>query len=183
MVFMHSRFLGIALASALLVGCAIPVNDPPTGQPLRGATSAKVSFGVPASLTMRIHRSGYGVAPAITKADIANAQQKTRVLVDEVRKQVPAAIESALRSRGISAGDEAHVRVYVDDVSDDGGKESIRLTMYVYYRDDPGGITPWSVKMSGNTHMGTDAQTAAGRIAARAVELLVDHGLMPRSVR
>lgn len=166
------------LAAVLLAGCGVPTHLPPTGEPLRPASSARVTFVVPASLPVQVQRWGQGAAPSITKQDQAQARDRARVLVQEVRKQVPAAIETMLRSRGVPAGDEAHVQVQVDSVVDEGSRELIDLTVSVRYRSDPVGTAPWAVKITGSTYQKIDAEVAAGRVAERAVELLVQNGLV-----
>jgi hypothetical protein len=175
-----SGFVAATCAALLLAGCAGSVVRPATGYAPRPAASARVSFEVPATLRLRVSRPSFGSysAPPIGREDIEYSQREVAEMLREARSQVPAAIESALRSNGIPEGDDVRIKVFVDEAGHNGMGPSAVMSVYAYYADMPAGSTPWNVKIVAATSAVDTPGTTAAKFAAKAVEQLVGAGIV-----
>lgn len=146
---------------------------------VRPATSASVRFYVPASLNIRISRSGYGYVPPIGAAEQARAQKDLR----EMFRQIERELEARLQQNGLPRGDDLVLALDVEQALHTNYGPGPTINVRAVFKGAPPGTAVWSFKYQALTSIGEDAQASATRFADKVIHEVQAAGMLPGTKR
>lgn len=105
------------------------------------------------------------------------ASRNVEAMLAETRAQLPAAIENALRSRGIPEGDDATIFLVPDEATNlaHGAAGTMRMTVQFKDATAPG---LWTVKIKATRSVIDTDRTVAAKFVAKALQELESAGML-----
>lgn len=165
-----------ALAVLVLAGCAGRELQRTEGF-VRPAASAGVRFYVPADLTVKITRAGYGsyVRPTIGAADRALAQKELRELFRQVEQQ----LDARLAESGVPRGDDLVLALDVEQAFHTNYGPGAIVNVRAVFRGAPAGTSVWSFKFQALSSVVDDPQKTAAKFADKVMQEIRAAGMLP----
>lgn len=178
----HMRTLPVvasALAVLLLAGCAGRELQRTEGF-LRPATSASARFYVPATLSLKIVRAGYGsyARPAIGPSDRAYAQKELTTMFGHIERQLNARLGEALRQAGLPPGDDLVLALDVEEAFHTDMGPGAVVNVRALFKGAPVGTPAWSFKFQALSSAVDDAEKTAGKFVDKVMQEVEAAGIL-----
>jgi hypothetical protein len=161
--------LGALAVLAALGGCTGMVTRKAEGFS-RAARSVTIGFAVPD--TIKVIRHGSGGIPAA-------AMERAR---DDVRKMLQGAsqqLRAALDARRVPVGDDVQLKLQVEEAWHNENGPGADVTVLAYFKDAPAGSTPWTFRFRSGSHIGSNADETANKLATMVLGEAVKAGIVP----
>jgi hypothetical protein len=178
-MFRCYRVLSLFICFIGLAGCASNITRQTPDVQTRRVSSAEVVWVNPGAIPMAVSVSTYGYSPPpVSGAYVVSAGKEVEELLTEIRGQMTAQIETALKDGGATRGDDAQIRIRVTGTHHTITGPGAVLVVSVHFKESPPGTKPWSVEIKGGTPIGSDSKSVAGKFARTAVAELAAAGII-----
>lgn len=169
----------ITIVTALLLcGCAARViSSSGNTSPIKKLNNAKVIWVQPPILPMKYTVLGDSSPSDETKESWKESSLKGILpLVESIKNNVPSEVESFLRKKGVTDGDEAAVIITLKEVSWTGVKPGAQLTVTTKYKNST--EVPWSMTIAAGGSVVDTADTTAKKFTSKIIDELVKLGFV-----
>lgn len=175
------RICSLAVLALCLAGCAARVIHPSPEIPVRRITSATLIWSDGGKVPLRIRRtiSRHSIR-SINSAELSKSRSQADNFLQELRKSMFDSIGQALKTTGVPSGDDAIIRIAVQELTNDQGRSGALINVSVIFKDAPPEQAVWYVLINAGEISEGASQNAASRIARTAVKELVRSGIIAK---